>query len=223
MTIATLLSRMAILDNELAVGVAGADESRAITALDMAQDYFESVAATLTPLFGRTGTFTTTANTEETTWPSTLLRLDALWRLNSNSKPVAKLEPIDEAGEQALGAPWPISLAVATAVSGAPREYFTNRTSFFWRPTPDAIYTLRWYGMASADDITARAETFAYPDMIATPVASFATRLLKTGLGDPTEELQALAVETFTPALKALARYDRTRPTGRFYTRVHRT
>lgn len=223
MTIADVLADMVVLDNELDIGAGGADETRAITAIGMAMRAFEGVIANVPDLLGTVGTLATVAATENTAWPSTLLRLDQLWLLDSNGKQRWQVNVIQDVGAQTPNAPWPFNASSVASGNGAPTDAYTNRANFYWRPIPDAIYTLRAYGLYSQTRPTTRAGTFPYPDLVSVPHAAYAVRMMEMGIDDPSEELKALAEETFNPAISALKRPVRQRPESRVYSRVHTT
>lgn len=226
MTNADLLSRMEILDAELETGSGEDDETKALLALDIAQDHFEAIAATYPRVFGtHDDTLTTTANTEKTTKPATILRLDSVWYLDTTVTPNIpryKLESSKDSGGHIPGLPWPTRAQVGMC-AGAPDGYWDDEDYFYWSPVPDAVYTLRWYGMKSQAAITARGTTFAYKDHLAMPFATFAVRAIKVGLEDGSDALKALAEELFAPALRRARRASRERVTGRSYTRMHVT
>lgn len=225
MTIATILTKMQVVDNELDISSGGADETRAISALDMAQDAFESIVANHPDTLGKISTISTTADQEYTTWPSTLLRLDSLFKMNTGvtpNRPQWKIEIIQDVGGQVQSG-WPYSDGYAPTDTGAPHRAYTNRQYFFWDVVPDAIYTLRAYGFSSETDLTIRTQTFAYPDYVSTPMAVFATRLMEMGIDDPSAELKDLADELYGPVLNSLRQPTRQRPQARQYSRVHTT
>lgn len=224
MTIADLLTKMGVLDNELDVSSGGADETRALAALDMAQDAFESVVAGVPEILGTVSTLTTAASTETTTWPSTLMRVDSLWMINATTnRPAYQLDEIQDVGGQAAPAPfWPISENYSPS-PGQPWGYFTNRAHFYWAPLPDAIYTIRVYGYYEKTAITSRAATFELPNQVSTPMASFAVRMLSIGVGDDEAEVRRLANELYTPVITMLQSPSVQRPQARFYSRVHTT
>jgi hypothetical protein len=223
-TVATILSKMSVLNNELDIASGGADETRAISALDMAQDYLEVVLGNHPDLLGTIGTTTTAANTESTTWPSGLMRIDTMWYLNpSTSRPAWQIEVIQDVGGHVVPSPWPYSASNAVGGTGAPEGCYTNRAHLYWQPLPDAVHTVRINGLYSKDDLTTRAQTFAYPDHVANPLAAFANRLMAMGLGDPSDDLKALAIEMFTPAINMLRQPTRQRPQSRQYSRMHTT
>lgn len=229
MTIATILAKMQVLDNELDIAVGGADETRAISALDMAQDVFESMIANHPDTLGKITSITTTANQEYTTWPTALLRLDNLWKMDTTQTPNLpqwEIEVIQDVGGQAVnvGFPWLSGLVGYTPSGrGAPVKAYTNRQYLFWTPVPDAIYTLRAYGFSAETDITSRSQTFAYPDLVSVPMAAYATRLMEMGIDDPSQELASLADEIYGPVLNMLRQPTRQRPQSRQYSRIHTT
>ena len=229
MTISSIMTKMQVLDNELDVSVGGADETRCISALDMAQDAFEAILANHPDTLGTISTITTTANQEYTTWPSTLMRLDTLWMMNTTSTPNVpqwEIDIIQDVGGQSMSAPFPwLSAAVGYIPQGfgAPVLAYTNRQYFFWAPIPDQVYTLRGYGLSEATDITSRSQTFAYPNVVANPLAAYATRLMEMGIDDPTEELKGLADEMYASVINMLRQPTRQRPQSRQYSRMHTT
>lgn len=220
MTGQTLLDYMVVLNRELKTASAERDVTRALVALNIAQDYFETLAGQ-TQRFGTTiGTVTMTADQETTTLPTNLLRLEKLQFIDPDtSRPKADISPLFEAGSHAPSDPWEIFSDLST---GEPRWYWMDSASFYWRQIPDSTHTARWTGFARASDISA-AGTFAYDDGVALPVATFATRLMKLGLDDPLDDHTMLAQESFGPILKTLSRIQRTRAAPPQYRYVHDT
>ena len=209
MTGQDILDRMELLNQELQLQSGETDVTRGLLALNVAQDYFEARAA-LRPGFmgGSTGTVTTTASTETTSFPSSLLRIDRLQYLDPDtSRPAWKVEPIKSTGDHAAGGFWPAAL-VSTSVSGKPRGYWTDGTNFYWSPLPDATHTVRYYGLVAAAAITASG-TFAYKDIVALPLASFAVKILRTGVDDNLADIDKLAAQAFDPVLDALGNFNR--------------
>lgn len=221
MTLADVLGRMELLDNELETGAGEDDETRAILALDCAQDYFESIAASYPRILQQHSTLTTTALAETTTFPTDLLRLDDLWLLDSNGEMISQLNQIFEVGGHVRTGPWPFR--AMSSAPGAPSEYYANEGTIYWSPKPDAVHTLRYFGLIAKTSLTTRAQTFQYRDQYALPFATFAVRVLSLGIGDDTDGLDALAEELFTPALRQSRRVLRTRASGRVYTQRHTT
>lgn len=223
-TVADILTFMGVMDNELDVAASGADEARAIQAINMAQHQFEAIASEY-PKVGQTAatTVATIANTEQTAFPSTLLRLDAIWYLDpTTSLPVWKLKRITEVGGHVPSLPYPLNLALAVG-TGAPSGYYANMADFFWLPLPDGVSTLRIYGLFEAAEYTARANTFTYPARLKGPFAEFATQLLSRALGDTDNAVETLASAIFRPVCIRLKKFDRSEPVPRTYSSVHTT
>ena len=124
MTIATILSRMQVLDNELDTASGGADETRAISALDMAQDAFEIYIANHPDLLGTAANTTTTADTETTTWPTGLMRIDTMWKMDTAASPNVpeyEIDVIQDVGGHRAS-------DVAVGLHGL--EYFAGRSAW---------------------------------------------------------------------------------------------
>ena len=220
MTGQDLLDRCELLNAELQCQVGEADVTKTLLALNVSQDYFESLAAQRGKLFGgSTGTLVTAANTETTTYPVGLLRIDRLQLLDSNSRPVTDLTRIQRTGGHAPSMGWFYNLS-NPSTSGAPTGYWTNGTSIYWQPLPSGVSTVRWYGFQRASNLTA-AGTLAYDDIVALPLASLAVRMIKGGLDDEVKEISSLALEAFSQALDALGNVNRDGATGLEYTEVH--
>ena len=224
MTAADVLTAMGVLDNELDVSSGGADETRALDALDMAQDAFESVIAGIPELLGTVGSnITTTANTEATSWPSTLLRLDSLWLLDTSQSPNLprwQIDEIQDVGGHREAGLWPVAVVNGT---GAPKGYWTNRTNIYWRPLPDTTHTVRVYGLFSKTDFSSRSITFGWPDQVSVPMASVAVELMAIGIGDPSEDVKAVADRYYRSVIRMLQMPSQQRPKSRYYSRVHTT
>ena len=220
MTGQDLLDRMELLNQELQLQSGEADVTRGLLALNVAQDFFEVLAARIPKVFGSsTGTVNTSGGTETTPFPTGVLRIDRLQLLGANSRPKAELRPLRRAGGHAFATYWPLNL-VSTSSTGEPRAYWTNGTSIYWDPLPSGTATVRWYGFSAAANITA-VGTFAYPDILALPLSAFAARLIKTGLDDDSEALMQVATETFNPILDVLGNFNRDGAVGLEYTEHH--
>lgn len=219
----TILNRMELVDQELQLQSSEADVVRGLIAANVAQDYFESrLALHPNALVSGTGTVVTAANTETTALPTGMLRLDGLQFINaSTSRPDYDLIPIKRTGGQVTAASWPAPLWRPSG-SGAPTAYWTNGTSIYWSPLPNAVHTVRWHGLVSATDITASG-TFAYPDSALFPLAVFAARILKLGIGDPQGDYEALAEKTFDPVISAMTHFQRDGAQPFRYTEAHDT
>ena len=212
---------MELVNAELQLQAGEVDVTRGLIALNVAQDYFESlVAVRKGALGGAVSTVSTTANQEYTTFPSGVLRIDRLVLLDSNSKPERELDPSYRVGGHSMRAYWPLNLVSST--SGKPASYYTNGTNIYWGPTPDAVYSVRYYGFAVASDISA-AGTFAYPDIVSFPMAAFAARLMKSGVDDDAADLAGLAEQSFKSTLDALDHFHRDGAKGLEYTSSHNT
>lgn len=222
MTGADLLARMKVLNNELRIAANGADEARALTALDMAQDQFQRLAAAM-PIIGQTNdTVTTVANTESTAWPSGLLRIDRVWLLNSDGQQVREVEYTYDTGGHTPTSPWPLNF-LASGV-GAPMAYSASLDdALYWSPRPDAAYTLRIYGLYERTAITSRDTVFGWPKAVSIPLAATAVRILEMGIDDPSDELTALAEEAYQPIFRSMRKAIRSAPMPRHYTQVHYT
>jgi hypothetical protein len=215
-----LLDRMELLDAELQLQSGEVDVTRGLLALNVAQDYFESLAAARGRVLGsKAGTLTTTAATETTTFPSGVLRIDKLYLQDSNGRIKWQIKPRKAPGGHVGGTSWPV-VALAGTSSGEPAYYQTNGTLIYWNPTPSGVSTVRWYGFQTASDITA-AGTFAYPDVVMFPLATFAVKVLKSGLDDDMAQLQQISRETFEPVLDAMERFDRDGAVPLAYTTHH--
>jgi hypothetical protein len=220
MTGQSLLDRMELLNQELQLQSGETDVTRGLVALNVAQDFFETLAASRGKILsGSVGTFTTTSGQETTTFPSGVLRIDRLQALNSSSLPVRELVPLRRAGGHAGHTVWPLNYLIGQG-TGAPTHYWTNGTNIYWSPRPSAQETIRYYGFAAASDITAGG-TFAYPDIVALPLAAFAVQLFKMGLDDDTESIMAFAATTFNPVLDAMSAFNRDGAVGLEYTQTH--
>jgi hypothetical protein len=214
-----LLDRMELVNQELQLQTGEADTARGLLALNVAQDYFESLAALRGKIFG-SGIGTVTATTaESTTYPSGLLRIDRLQLIGTNSLPSGDLRRLQRAGGQASSSFWPLNLTL-TSGTGSPRAYWTNGSAIFWQPIPNASYTVRYYGFVAAADITAGG-TFAYPDIVALPLAAFAAKLMKLGVDDDPAGFDGLAQQTFGTTLDALSLANRDGAVGLEYKSVH--
>lgn len=218
-----LLALMPMFNNSLRVGNGEQDEARAVLALTTAQHYFETVAATYARVLGSTITVAPSANTETTTYPATLLRLDSIWLLDATTLlPVRRLKRIESSGGHAPSLPWPLQLVVQ-AGTGMPAAYFANMASFYWLPLPDSAQTLRIYGFVEQPEFVDRLSAFNYPLRTKAALASFAVKILKTSTDDDTAEVDALASAIFGPLLRGLKQFDRSEPHGRTYGEVHDT
>lgn len=210
---------MELLNQELQLQSGEVDVSRGLLALNVAQDYFEALAASAKIKGGTsTGTVVTAATTETTTFPAGLLRIDRLQTLNSNSRPDGELVRINRTGGHIGATTWPSSTFANS--TGKPTGYWENGVSVYWSPLPDGVYTIRWYGFQVASNITASG-TFAYDDIVALPLAGLAVKLMKIGIDDPSEDITSVASLAFASTLEILSGRNRDGAVGYEYTQVH--
>lgn len=221
MTGQDLLDRMELLNRELQLQSGEEDVTRGLLALNVAQDHFESIAAMRKNLFGSSvGTVVTVSSTETTAYPTGVMRIDRLQTISAvTSRPDGELERLHRIGGHAIHTSWPWSVVIPSG-SGKPKAYWTNGTYIYWSPLPDGAYTVRYYGFTAASAITAGG-TFAYPDIVALPLAIFAGKLMKMGLDDPSDDLDTLAGQIFKPVLDTLSNYNPDGAKGLEYTTVH--
>ena len=221
----SLLDRMELLNQELQLQSGEADVTRGLLALNVAQDCFESRASTRQNIYGSTtpvGTVTTTLETETTAFPTGVLRIDRMQFIDPDtSRPAWDLQPIRRVGAHAWNRYWPINITSSTS-TGRPRAYWTNRVNIYWAPLPSGTHTVRYYGFTPAAAITAGG-TFAYEDGVMLPLASFAVRLMRLGIDDPTNEHRGLADTYFDEVLDSLSSFNRDGPVGLEYSEVHNT
>lgn len=219
MTGQDLLDLMQVFDNELLLQPGEPDVNRALIALNASQDLFESVVAAHPNLLGDTvGTLSVTSGTETTAFPSTLLRLDKIWMLDSNSRPLYPLRKIDMTGGHLVSHVAPYA---SFATTGKVNGYWTDGSYIYWSPFPSQPSTVRWHGFTPASDIEAGV-TFAYRDIVAMPLAAFATKLMKVGVGDDTMSLDE-ATGAFAPVVQRLANFNRDSAPGFIYRQAHDT
>jgi hypothetical protein len=223
MTGQTLLDTMELLNQELQLQPGESDVSRGLLALNIAQDYFESLVATRVNVLGsQTGTVLTVNATETTTFPSGVLRIDRLQLLDSTTLlPSSDLVPVRRAGGHVGSSYWPLNI-LASPSPGAPGAYWANGTNIYWSPTPNGVYTIRWYGFKQATDITASG-TFLYPDIVRLPICAFATRMLKMGVDDAAQDVSGLGQEAFKGIIETLSMFNRDGAVGLEYSEVHDT
>lgn len=219
----SILDIMQDLNGELQLQSGEGDVAKGLRAVNAAQDMVETVMATHSRVAGSgSGTVSTAQSTESTAYPTGLLRLDGLWLIDAQTnRPAWKISPIRETGQHALNWGWVTNLA-STNLTGKPRGYWTNGTSIYWDPLPDAIYTVRWYGFQSAVTLTASG-TFLYNDVFVYPLAALASRFMKTSLDDPPDEMLTLAKDMFTPLIEAVSNFQRDGATGLVYEQHHDT
>ena len=85
---------------------------------------------------------------------------------------------------------------------------------------PDAVHTVRYYGLIAKSDITASG-TFGFPDIAMLPLAQYAVELLKIGTDDEVQSLTAFGQKTIAPFLQWAGRFNRDRAPGYDYRYYH--
>jgi len=215
----TICDLMEVMDQDLQLQSGEDDVTRGLLALNTAQDIFEVIAAGYKGFFGgQTTTATTTASTETTAYPTGFLRIDRLQYVDpSTSRPSYNLENLDSEGGHIGSQAWPLHVVSAIA-TGKPVAYWTNGTYIYWDPLPDATHTVRVYGFKSASDISA-AGTFAYPDAVASALAAYAVRVMRSGKDDPAD--LELGRELFDPVIQTLKKFNRSGASRPIYSRTH--
>ena len=214
----SILDLMEVMDRGLQLQSGETGVTLALRAVNAAQDYFESLLALDPNVMGSTvGTVTTAASTETTTFPTGLLRVDRLQFIDPNtSRPSWDLDRVGYTGDYYQAS----SQTYNVATAGRPVRYWTNGLNIYWDPLPDATHTVRYYGFKAASDLTAGG-TFAYPDIVLMPVATYAVKMLRVGKDDDIQGIMSTAVEVFKPAIDALSRFNRDRPPGYDYRYDH--
>lgn len=220
----SILNLMESLSPELQLQSGENDVTKGLAILNASQDLLETLlAANPQVLGGAVGTVSTTANQEYTTFPSGVLRLDGLDLLDSNGAVIQPIFPTRQRGGHAYNkAGWAQLVGAGAGMAGRPAVYWTNGTRLYWGPTPDTVYTVRYYGFASASDITASG-TFAYPDSAMLPLASLSVRIIRTGLDDPAGDVMSLAKDILNPYIDMVANFNRDGSHGLQYDYNHDT
>ncbi len=223
MTYQEILDTMELLDQELQLQPSEADVSRALIAINRAVDYFEVELSKYPDILGDyNGNVVTAASTESTAFPSGLLRLDRLQLLGSDSLPLWDVTPIERTGGHRRGWRWPYYIGLSTTSPGKPTGYYTDGRRIYWDPIPDAVHTIRWYGLRASPNAIADA-MFPFPDQAALAIASFAASLMKIGLGDDLAEIGGLATQQFSKVIEGLDGFHRDGPSSYDYTYLHTT
>lgn len=222
-TVADIFTLMEMLDQELETGSGEIDEVSALNAVIQAQYYFETVAATYPKALQDTLNISTVQGVETTTWPSALLRLDALWMLDTNGLPIQKVEIIEEAGGHVPNLPWPVDILTVGVTPGTPYAAYVNMNNLYWLPMPDSVRNLRVYGLLRKARFVDRTSAVNYEYGLHLPLAQFAVKVLQMGADDVSADLNAFAGQVYTPTLKMLRNFNRTGPKSRRYTEFHTT
>ena len=224
MTGQTVLNYLELIDRELQLQSGEADVTRGLLALNAAQDLFESmVAAEAELLGGEVTNLVLTVNQLYSTFPAGLLRVDRLHYLDpaDNDTPIWEVVNIKRTAGQVSRRGWVWGLVTNTQ-SGKPKAYWTAGTRLWWRPKPDAADTIRIYGFLAKADITA-GSTFNYEDLVALPLATLASKLMRLGKDDPLGDISALAQSVLTPAMNQLRNFNKDGASEYVYTESHST
>ena len=219
----TILDLMEVLDRGLQLQSGETGVTLGLRAVNASQDHLESLLALQPNVMGSTlGTVTTAANTETTTFPSGLLRIDRLQYIDPDtSRPVWDLARVGGVGDHySSGAANPNFVYASSSMTGKPVRYFTNASQIFWDPLPNATHTVRYYGLVAASALTAGG-TFAYADITILPVATFAVKLLRVGKDDDQIPITQVGMETFAPVIQAMSRFNRDGCPGYDYRYLH--
>lgn len=230
MIVADIFTSMNALDNEIDLTAGGADETRAVAALSIAQRHCMKVASGIKGVLSHMGTNTikTDANQEWTNKPADLLRCDSLWAISQDAlkRPVWELRRIDDVGGHMPTLPWPLSWIVSST-NGQPGAYYEDAGQWFWQPVPALVYEMRAYGLWAPADFEDRNSAIALPGNaayhLADVLAAYALKYMTMAVDDPIDNLQSLAIEMFAPALKALSQRDRSKGKSRHYAYIHST
>lgn len=232
MIVSDVFATLNALDNEIDVSDGGADELRAVAALNIAQRHCFKVAAGIKGVMSTFGDpkapIKTDANQEFTNKPPLLLRCDSLWALSTDglNLPVWELRRIDDSGGHMPNLPWPLSWTVSST-NGQPAAYYEDAGQWYWQPVPAQIYSMRAYGLWAPKDFVDRDSLLAWPGNSAyhlcDPLAAYALKYMTMAVDDSIDSLQALGLEMFAPALKALSQRDRSKGKSRHYAYTHST
>lgn len=226
MTLQTLFDRMMLYDNQLDLIAGGDDVARGLTATNLVQDWYELEAGRVADIHQTINTFTTTANVEFTTWPTNLLRADNFYLLDSNGNQLRELDPVDTIGGHRPGYPWPmVDMETATVLPGAPWEFYGTQQGglIFWNPTPNAVHTIRAYGLWAVADYTAAANTFLYPDSVALALVPHAVEIIRVGLERDFSAHQSAARLAFRDLIKTFMKAIHVAAQSRTYAEIHET
>ncbi len=219
----TILNLMEALSPELQLQPGETDVIKGLAILNAAQDMLETLVAQHPQVFGsQPANIVTVAATETTTYPSGYLRIDGIdWLDPTTLLPGYSLDNRRQRGGHRVSNSY-AWLVGSSYSSGRPSAYWTNGLLIYWDPIPDIVHTLRVYGFKSADDITASG-TFAYPDAAMLPLASLAVRIIRAGLDDPTQDIQAMGKQTLDPYIDSISNFNRDGAHGLTYRYNHDT
>lgn len=220
---ADLLQAIDDLDDGLRASSGGSDETRALRALNRAQDQMEMVIAAVPQILSDVQTITLTASQETSEVPTRTRRIDALWFIDpSTSRPQYEIKPNTKPGAHRVGSPDPI-VANTSNVSGRPTMYwYDGDTTVYWdRDPPNSTDTVRVVGFFGGEDITT-STTFPYSDEFIIPVAQIALKFFLLRQDDSVAEITAYTQEVLGTIIASLQRRWRHGPAyATQYTRNH--
>lgn len=221
-TVADVFKSMLVFDNELELGAGEADEQLGLEALNIAQHYFETLAAVYPRLLQSVVSLGAIGNVGSSGFPTSLLRLDEIVYLNASNQPIWSL---DRGSDLAMlpALPWPLQLYNSVDGQGSISSYSASLSQFFWLPTPQLAAAIRLYGFIEQPEFIARTDPFGYPLRCKSAIANFAVKLMAGGVDDATGDLDRLGAQIFTPLLRGLRRFDRTGSDSRVYGDFHDT
>lgn len=209
-----LLSHMEDIDDLLSnadvSGTSGVPQTRAVRALNRAQDLLESFIAMEPDLLASVDdTVSQTVGQEYSSTPSRTLRIDSLWFLDaSDSLPRYEIQPVRNPGGHRMQRPIPI-FDVSADATGRPEGYWWARGSdrVYWDRQPDTTNSIRFIGFFGAADMTISPDsTFAYDDSLILPVAQVASEIFRFRRRDDWREVRQYAMATFQPVVSSMKR-----------------
>jgi len=200
-----------VLSNLDISGTAGANQNRALRALNRAQDLLERfISRRSNVLTTVDDTMTQTVDQEYTALPSRTMRIDSVWFLSADtSLPEYELTAQRTPGGHRQGTYTPLfDLNAASATNGRPYEYWWAHGAdrLYWDRLPDTTNSIRVVGFFGAADMTETPDTtFAYDDSFILPIAAVATEVFRLRRRDSWEELQAFADRYFQPVVDQMS------------------
>ena len=208
-----LLTAMEDIDDVLAQrdvsGTSGTLQSRAIRALNHAQDSLEMLVAKEEDLFSEFNTITQTVDQEFSAATTGMKRLDAVWFLDATtSRPTYQLQAMRRPGSHRVTRPWPL-LDVSTNTAKRPEGYWWERRNnrLYWDSDPDTTNSIRLIGFWPADDMTLSPDsTLAYPDEFIIPLAALAVRIFSFRSDDDLADLEQFGNTYLAPVIEQYKR-----------------
>lgn len=216
---------MEVLNQELQLQTGEDDVARGLTALNIAQDGLDALIAKEAGTRMKTlpAAFTMTANQEFTAIPTGYLRTDRLQLMDTTGTTVQwDLRNLRKVGSHNIGRAWLTQLLIPGPATGSVYWYEDTGTQYWWRPTPDVAYKVRWWGYQAATDL-AVGTTFEFPDYCAMPLAAMAVEILLTGIGDDPTDVGKLGEKHLKTALEQMRNFNKDGGTPLEYRYSHDT